>query len=146
MIDRPGGRPRFEGRYHRAGGTRTWYGSSTEAAAWAEFLRHFRQPDLDPGEVLRRVGRVTFDELIVCDLTDPDLRRGLGVTESDLTADSLGVCQELAEAAIDAGFEAVLAPSAALPGEHTLAVFGDAIMERISAVADRGRRLVPTQR
>jgi RES domain-containing protein len=59
----------------------------------------------------------------VLDLTDPRVREALAVTEEDLTRDDLTRCQRLGEAAREAGFEGVLAPSAALAGEAILVVF-----------------------
>lgn len=57
------------------------------------------------------------------DLTDPRVREALAVTEADLTSDALTRCQALGDAARAAGFEGVLAPSAALAGEIILVVF-----------------------
>jgi RES domain len=48
---------------------------------------------------------------------------GSGVTEGELVSDELSLCQSISDAARDAGFDGILAPSAALPGELTLAVF-----------------------
>lgn len=112
-----------DGRYHERGGPNTWYSSSTERGAWAEFLRHHESPDVSPFEVRRRVGRATVSALAILDLTVPDTRRAIGITEDDLRSDDLTRCQELANAARAAGFEGILAPSAALAGAQTLAVF-----------------------
>ena len=112
-----------DGRYHQKGGPNTWYSSSTERGAWAEFLRHHESPDVSPFEVRRRVGRATVSALAILDLTDPDTRQAIGITEDDLRSDDLTRCQELANAARAAGFEGILAPSAALAGAQTLAVF-----------------------
>jgi RES domain len=66
-------------------------------------------------------------------LRDPAPDRGRAVeslralTETDLTADDLTRCQALGDAARAAGFEGILAPSAALAGEIILAVFPAAI-------------------
>lgn len=118
---------RGDGRYHRALGPNTWYASSTERGAWAELLRHHESPDISPFEVRRRIGRAGVHALAVLDLTDPDVRQTIGVTEDELRGDDLTLCQQLADAARAAGFEGILAPSAALRGEHTLAVFVDSL-------------------
>ncbi len=74
----------------------------------------------------RRVGRVSVD-LHVLDLTDKATRSHLGVDEADLVSDDCATTQTIARAARDAGFDAVLAPAAALPGCETLAVFVQAL-------------------
>jgi RES domain-containing protein len=136
--------PRHDGRYHVAGGTRTWYGSSNEDACWAEFLRHQVKPDIDPRQIRRRVGQVEL-ELVVLDLTNPAIRDLFGVGASDLIADDYTVCQAIAVEAIAHGFEAILAPSAALPDETTLAVFGRAIKDRGTDVQDDGIKQAPAR-
>jgi RES domain-containing protein len=111
------------GRYHRAGGPGAWYASTTERGAWAELFRHHTSTELSPFEVRRRIGRARVESLRVLDLTDPATREALSVTEADLTSDDLSRCQALGDAARAAGFEGMLAPSAALAGETTLVVF-----------------------
>ncbi len=108
---------------------------------WGEFGRSL--PDgVDPAQFRRRLGRVDFD-LVLLDLTSPDLLGSLGIETADLTKDDLALCQTLAELAAAAGFDAVLGPSAAHEGETTLAVFGDAIRRTSSAVRDLGVRTPP---
>lgn len=52
----------------------------------------------------RRVGRARVTELVVLDLTDPAVRKQLGIAEEEL-------------------IDGILAPSGALDGESTLAIF-----------------------
>lgn len=130
--------PRTSGRYHRPGGTQTWYGSSSEAGAWAELARHTLDP-VDLAQVRRRIGWADF-AVRALDLTSPTLQKLLGVKESDLRGDDLTVCQTLADLAIAAGFEAVVGPSAALTTDTTFAVFGRAITTASSNVHDLGAR------
>ena len=61
------------------------------------------------------------------DLTDREIRSHLNVDEADLVSDDYATTQAIAAAARDAGFDAVLAPAAALPGCETLAVFVHAL-------------------
>jgi RES domain-containing protein len=117
------------GRYHRAGDAGAWYASASERGAWAELLRHHTSSELSPFEVRRRIGRARVANLRVLDLTDPQVREALALTEADLTGDDLTRCQRLGEAARAAGFEGMLAPSAALPGETILVVFPAAIVK-----------------
>jgi RES domain-containing protein len=112
-----------DGRYHRDGDPGAWYASSKEGAAWAELLRHSRSGGPSSTEVRRKIGRVRVEELEVLDLTDPDMRRQLGVSVRDLTGEDRSLCQEIASAARSAGFDGILAPSAAVRGERTLVVF-----------------------
>ena len=135
--------PLGPGRYHRTGGRPTWYGSSSEAAAWAELFRHTRDP-VAAAEMRRRIGHADF-KVVALDLTSPELQRELGVKRADLTADDLAICQTLADLAADAGFEAVLGPSAASSDGTTLAVFGSAIADNATNVVDEGAR-TPTPR
>jgi RES domain-containing protein len=109
---------RAPGRYHRTGDPGVWYASNREQGAWAELFRHFVDDGVDPFEVKRRVGRVSVD-LLVFDLTDKTTRSHLGVNEADLVSDDYAITC----AAGAAGFDAVLAPAAALRGCETLAVF-----------------------
>jgi RES domain-containing protein len=113
----------YGARYHRAGSEGAWYASSRERAAWAELFRHHRSPELSPFEVRRRVGRIRVEGLAVLDLTDPEVLERIGVTEDELVSDDLSLCQAIGERASNAGFDGILAPSAALPGEATLTVF-----------------------
>jgi RES domain-containing protein len=134
--------PRAAGRYHRPGGVATWYGSRTERGAWAELFRHFLDDGVSPFEIRRRVGRVDA-QVVALDLTSKRILDALGVSMDELIADDLSVCQELAELAIEAGFEAIHAPAAPLEHERTLAVFGTAINSNLGDVLDKGIRRAP---
>lgn len=89
-------------------------------------LRHFSGNAVDPFEIRRRVGRVKVD-LEVLDLTDTRVLAQLGVVGEDLCSDDYRMTQERASAARQIGFDGVLAPSAALPGQQTLVVFARAL-------------------
>jgi RES domain-containing protein len=129
----------YEGRYHEIGDTGVWYGSSTERGAWAELFRHWGEEGISPFEVRRRVGRAKVTDLAVLDLTDPQVRDRLGVTDEELVSDDLSRCQELATEAREAGFDGILAPSAALAGDITLGVFASA-MGKVDAEHSRIQR------
>lgn len=109
-----------------------------ERGAW-ELLRHWGEEEISPFEVIRRVGRVRVNDLEVLDLTDPQVRDQLRVTVEELVSDDLSRCQELATEARAAGFEGILAPSAALEDETTLVVFVSAI-DKIEAEHSRIQR------
>lgn len=129
----------YEGRYHRRRSAGAWYASSRERAAWAELFRHHASPELSPFEVRRRIGRVWVESLRVLDLTDPNVQQQLGVTTHQLVEDDFSVCQLLGDAAREGGFEGILAPSAALPGESTLVIFRRG-MKRVSEEHSRIQR------
>jgi RES domain-containing protein len=74
--------------------------------------------------------------LKVLDLTDARVRELLDVTERERTGDDLSQCQRVAEYARDSGYDGILAPSAALDGQQTIAVFLSA-MRNITAGRSR---------
>lgn len=107
----------YDGRYNKAGEPGVWYASLTERGAWAELFRHWGQHEISPFEVRRRVGRARVEDLAVLDLTDEHVRAQLDVSEEQLVADDWTRCQALADGARRAGYDGILAPSGALPGE-----------------------------
>lgn len=131
-----------DARYQQQGEPGVWYASSRERGAWAEQFRHLLDDTVSPLEIRRRVGRVRVTDLQVLDLTDPDVQQLLGLIEADLTSDDYAVCQDVAAVARDAGFDAVLAPSAALPDLQTLAVFAGALHSG-KVVAEHSRVQTP---
>jgi RES domain-containing protein len=136
------------GRYHRTGGPGVWYASSSEDGAWAELFRHHEAGTVAASEVIRRIGRARVRRLRVLDLTDAKVREAFEVSLAALTSDDLAQCQRIAEYAQEAGYDAVLGPSAALEGNQTIAVFASG-MRKIAAGRSHvgtppapGRRLV----
>ncbi len=119
-----------------------WYASDQEQAAWAELFRHFVDAGIDPAEVRRRIGKVRIEDLGVLDLTSAQVVSAVGLDADDLIGDGDGACQAVAAAAVQAGFGGILAPSAALPGRRTLAVFPSG-MACVVAVWSRVRQAPP---
>lgn len=132
-----------DARYQRQGEPGVWYASSRERSAWAELLRHTASPDLSPFHLRRRVGRVRVNDLRVLDLTDPDVRQRVSITELDLVGDDYRNCQRLAAGARAAGLDGILAPSAALPGHQTLAVFAHVLDRPGRVIAEHSRVQAP---
>ena len=136
------------GRYHRAGDPGIWYASSSENGAWAELFRHHETGGISPLEVIRRIGRARVSRLRVLDLADARVREMLRVSEGELTDDDLRVCQQIAQYARKSGYDAILAPSAALDGHRTIAVFPSAMRKiteeysRVGSPPARMRRLL----
>jgi RES domain-containing protein len=124
------------GRYHRVGGPGVWYASSSENAAWAELFRHHEPGGVSPLEVIRRIGQARARRLRVLDLTNARVLERFDISETDLIGDDLTDCQRIADYAGTSGFDAILAPSAALEGHRTIAIFSSAMRK----IADGGSR------
>ncbi len=77
--------------------------------------------DVCRGEVARRIepdttlsfGMLEIELEAVCDLTDPAVRQALGITYAALVGDDWSITQGIGRALRDAGFEGLIAPSAA---------------------------------
>ena len=87
--------------------------------------------------------RARCESLDVLDLTDPVVRHRLELDEADLTGDDYTICQQVAVLVRQAGFDAILVPSAALPGYQTLVVFHRALGKVRSPGNDRVRQAPP---
>lgn len=139
---------RASARYHRRGQAPPLYAASDRDASWGELFRHTDPSIVSPFEIRRRMSRLEVDRLPVLDLTDPDVRAVLHVTEAQLTSNDLRDCQRVADlvASEPARYGGILGPSASKPGETTLAVSQE-WLERVSVVSRRTqtppRRLVP---
>jgi len=101
-------------------------------------FRHHEPGGVSPLEVKRRIGRARAKGLRVLDLTNARVRELLDVSESELTADDLTRCQEIADYARDAGFDAILAPSAA----RARAFSGERLKTRTRCPASIKRRAI----
>ena len=90
-----------------------------------ELARAARKAGLSASSLAaRRLATIRVRLSRVLDLTSDQVRAALGVTEAELTADDPAVPRSIGEAAHHLGYEAVLAPSAAGPGQ-ALAIFLD---------------------
>lgn len=80
----------------------------------------------------------------VCDLTDAEIRDRLGLQANDFVQDDWSLTQEVATAVRDAGFEAILAPSAAGPYVN-LIIFKDRLLpnSRIDYLAEQDMEIPP---
>jgi RES domain-containing protein len=97
----------------------------------------------------RRVGRAGAHGLRVLDLTDPTVLAALGVNREVPVSNDLSQCQDIAKWAQRAGYEGILAPSAALDGQLILAVFASAVAKLTgehSRVQRPPRRMAPLMR
>jgi hypothetical protein len=113
------------GRYHGPGDPWPLYGALDEATIWAEWAHATGgavRPEDDPR------WRCIFEaELDVLDLRDELTRAALGTTLDDLVASwapdrPSRACRRVMAAAIAAGADAIIVPSAALPGGWSIDV------------------------
>jgi RES domain-containing protein len=123
------------GRYHRKREEPPLYASSHERAAWGELFRH-SEPEISPFEVRRRMTRLRVTDLPILDLTDPEIRRLLGVTEKNLVSNRYANCRRIADLARRAPrrFGGILAPSAADPEAATLVVFLEWVEPKVEVI------------
>jgi hypothetical protein len=111
------------GRFHRAGSGTVQYLSLHPLGPAAEMLRHNIGPGGNPDDLrlnlwvaaldLDNVARVDFDECAA-----------YGISPDELVGDDYTRTQALADIVRGSGAPAMTVPSAALPGTHTLVVFG----------------------
>lgn len=97
-----------------------WYGTSSEAAAWAERSRHTGAGARSASARMAHC-QAELDNLL--DLTDAATLKALGVRSEDLVTDDLTLTQAVGAWAERAGYKGLIVPSAALPGATVLAVF-----------------------
>jgi RES domain-containing protein len=111
------------GRYNAAEQFGALYLSESPEGCAAELSRRPEAPqDYVLGSIRVRLGRI-------CDLTDEALLADLGLTSSQLKADDWTDTQVLGALVREAGFEAILVPSAA--GDfNNLVIFMDRLTEK----------------
>ncbi len=95
------------GRYNAPGEFGALYLSKTRKGCAAEITR---RPSFPPKYI---VGKIRVKLGKVCDLTDPELLKQLGLSRVQLTADDWAETQTLGDLIRDAGFEGIIVPSAA---------------------------------
>jgi RES domain-containing protein len=122
-------RPNTEpGRWHEVGGGATQYLSTTVEGAWAELVR---------AESLRSEHEVALVRMPmwvaevhvqrIADYETFEKAESAGFPADALVDDDYSCCQEEGRRLRQAGFQGVLAPSAALPGALNLTLFGPRI-------------------
>jgi len=116
------------GRYNAPGEFGPLYCSLEENTAAAEVARGLRAVGQDPaaypeGSWILYELEIQADEVL--DLTDEETLTLLGLQPAMLTGDHRQVTQRLGREAREAGYQAILAPSAAVPGGKNLILFLD---------------------
>ena len=101
------------------------YGGTTKKTAVAEVKHYDDKFGYDTEDRKYKYKDVELDDVL--DLTDPKVRDAMGVSLDDLTATGPGqynVTHEIGRLAEDAGFKAILAPSARNTSGANVIVFG----------------------
>jgi RES domain len=113
------------GRWHGIGDGPTQYLSLTTDGAWADLIR---SEDLRTAEELKLVRmqlwQVRIDQSYVVDYSDFGKAESAGFPAKALIDDDQIQCRVEGARLRNAGYSGILAPSAALPGELCLTLFG----------------------
>lgn len=117
-----------EGRFHRAGQDIVQYLSLHPLGPAAEMLRHNVGPGGDPDQVVLNLWTAALDVAAVATVDFDDCRT-YGLSVDELVGDDYAGTQALAEAVRGGGADAMIVPSAALPGTHNLIVFGVRVLQ-----------------
>jgi RES domain len=113
------------GRWHAPGDGPTQYLSFTPIGAWADLMRN--ENLRTEGELLTvhmPLWQVRIDQSNIVDYSDFERAEAAGFRAAALIDDDQERCRAEGKRLRDAGFAGVWAPSAALPGEHSLTIFG----------------------
>lgn len=119
-------RPNSEsGRWHRRGDGPTQYLSATVEGAWAELIRaEGLSSEAEVSLIRMPMWAAKIHVQRIADYASFEKAAAAGFQPEALIEDDYGRCQEEGERLRQAGFQGVLAPSAALPGATNLTLFG----------------------
>lgn len=116
-------------RWHTAGDGPTQYLSATADAAWAELIRNENLRSKGDLELVQMgLWQVRVAEAPIADYRDFETAERAGFAPEALVDDDHERCRAEGRRLREAGFRGVLYPSAALPGEVNLALFGPRIL------------------
>lgn len=114
------------------------YTSPSLDVVLAEIRRKAQRAGFAPADLMpRRLVTYEVDLQRILDLADEGHREAIGFSLSVVTDDDVRICQAVGEAAHYVGFEGVLAPSAASPGD-ALSIFVNKLLpgSAINVVSD----------
>jgi hypothetical protein len=119
-------RPNTEsGRWHRAHTVPTQYFGRSTDVGWADLLRHENlRADAEAALVSMPLWIVRLNEQLIADYETFDKAEQAGFPPDALIDEDWDRCQVEGDRLRALGYRGVLAPSAALPGERTLTLFG----------------------
>jgi RES domain-containing protein len=114
------------GRYDPPGTKGILYASFEKAVAVAEVTkglkaRGINPEDYGPDEWWAYELELASDRVL--DLTDPKVMEALNITHSSIVANEIAITRQIGKQAIEAGFDAIIAPSAAHPGGKNIVIF-----------------------
>lgn len=116
-------------RWHSVGDGSTQYLSATADGAWAELIRSENlRSEADLRLVAMPLWQLQIDQAQVADYHDFETAEQAGFDPKALVDDDQRACRAEGRRLREAGFAGVLYPSAALPGEQNLALFGPRIL------------------
>jgi RES domain-containing protein len=116
-------------RWNAAGEAATQYLSATPDGAWAELIRNENlRSEVDLSLVQMPLWRARIEQGGVADYRDFETAERAGFDPEALIDDDQSRCRQEAMRLRAVGFAGVLYPSAALPGETNLALFGPKIL------------------
>jgi RES domain-containing protein len=114
------------GRYNSSGIVGLLYSSFVSETAIAEVARGLIARGINPqsydaGDWWLYELEVSLDSVL--DLTDPTVTRGLQIDSQSLVHADPAYARQIGKQAAEAGYEAMIVPSAARPGEKNLVIF-----------------------
>jgi RES domain-containing protein len=120
------------GRYNLAGSKGILYASLEKITAAAEVARGLRARGINPGEYGPDdwwAYELKWASSRVLDLTDHSVLERLQISEPALVADDVGQTRQIGRQALDAGYEGIVAPSAAHRAGRNLIIFLGAVAQ-----------------
>lgn len=116
-------------RWHAAGDGPTQYLSATPDGAWSELIRNENlRSEADLALVRMALWQAQIDEARVADYHDFETAEKAGLDPEMLIDENQSACRAEGRRLRDLGFAGALYPSAALPGEQNLVLFGPRIL------------------
>lgn len=115
------------GRYNAPGVDGVLYASLEKATAVAEIAKGLTARGVNPKIFGPRdwwLYEIELDVSKVLDLTDPKVLAHLQISAGSLLTDDVHVTQQIGKQALDAGFQAILAPSATRKGKNVVILLG----------------------
>jgi RES domain-containing protein len=123
---RPNSQP---GRWHRVGDGPTQYTALTTDGAWAELIRNEELTSESEVSLVRiPMWAIKVTDSLIVDYSTFETAEAAGFNPDALVDDDYDQAQQEGARLRDAGYHGVLAPSAALPGEVNLTLFGPRVI------------------
>ncbi|HEY2282135.1 MAG TPA: RES family NAD+ phosphorylase [Solirubrobacteraceae bacterium] len=137
---------RRDGRWNMAGRRPTQYMSLNAESPFAEILRHEDlRTDEDASHYSATIWQLQVDDSLIVDYSTFELADAAGFKAEALVSDDHERCQAEAEWLANEGARGLLSPSAALPGNVNLTLFGARVAVPWNTTAELASS-IPTQR